>query len=94
MRLSVNVHLAQGRKAVAALVQVHYRSERDGKHRQALRWLSENRNRYRGQWIALQGARLLATGKTAKEVYARVLDERPPALVVKIEAEELPFAGW
>ena len=91
---SVVFHLAQARATLADLVRSQHRAERDSKHQEALCWLSENRQKYAGQWIALQGARLLATGKTARDVYSRVLEECPPPLVIKIDAEELPFGGW
>jgi len=68
--------------------------DRHRAHQQAMDWLSVNRGNYAGQWIALQGNQLLATGTTAKEVFARVEQENPPALVLKIESESLPFAGW
>ena len=71
-----------------------YRERRNLAHQQAIDWLSKHRGEYAGQWIGLQGNRLLATAQTAKEVFARVEHEKPTALVLKIESEELPFAGW
>jgi uncharacterized protein DUF5678 len=81
-------------KRPAGRARAQRRAERDNRYREALGWLARNRQRYAGLWIAVQGSKLLATGKTAAEVYSRVLDERPPALVIKIDAEELPFGGW
>jgi hypothetical protein len=63
-------------------------------YRQALQWLAENRQKYAGQWIALRGAQLLAAGLKAAEVFGRVRGQRPPALVMKVELQDLPFAGW
>lgn len=37
----------------------------------SLRWLHENREKYAGQWVALDGDRLIANGSTAKEVYSK-----------------------
>jgi len=37
----------------------------------SLRWLDENREKYSGQWVALDGDRLIANGPTAKEVYSK-----------------------
>ena len=34
------------------------------------RWLEENSRQYSGRWVALEGDRLLATGSSAREVYA------------------------
>jgi hypothetical protein len=45
------------------------------------RWLEENREKYLGQWVALDGDRLLASGSTAKEVYSKA----------KAEGVEIPF---
>jgi len=59
-----------------------------------MKWLVENRPRFPGQWIALEGERLLAVGKTAKDVFSKVADRPTPPLVVRIDKEELPFAGW
>jgi hypothetical protein len=47
----------------------------------SLRWLDENREEYSGQWVALDGDRLIASGPTAKEVYSKA----------KAEGVEIPF---
>lgn len=47
----------------------------------SLRWLHENREKYFGQWVALDGDRLIAHGPTAKEVYSKA----------KAEGVEIPF---
>ena len=47
----------------------------------SLRWLHENREKYSGQWVALNGDRLMASGPTAKEVYSKA----------KAEGVEIPF---
>jgi hypothetical protein len=70
------------------------RAERDEQHQRSLAWLSSHRLKYAGQWIALRGDHLVAVGPTAKEVFTQVRGENPPALVIKIESETLPFAGW
>src|SRR5437868_4573494 len=41
----------------------------------SLRWLHENREKYSGQWVALDGDRLIASGPTAKEVYSKAKTE-------------------
>jgi hypothetical protein len=48
---------------------------------QSLRWLHENREKYLGEWVALDGDRLIASGPTAKEVYSKA----------KAEGVEIPF---
>src|SRR5262249_1376851 len=61
-----------------------------------LRWLSEHRSEYAGQWVGLNGDKLIASGPQAADVYEAVRKsgvELP--LVTQIEPEgELPFAGW
>ncbi len=60
------------------------------------RWLVTNRSIYLGQWVALAGDRLLASGSNATVVYkqARALGVTAP-FVAYIDAEyDLPFAGW
>src|SRR5215208_2434465 len=47
----------------------------------SLRWLHENREKYSGQWVALNGDRLIVSGPTAKEVYSKA----------KAEGVEIPF---
>src|SRR5829696_3851574 len=47
----------------------------------SLRWLHENREKYSGQWVALDGDPLIANGSTAKEVYSKA----------KAEGVEIPF---
>ena len=86
-------HLLQVREASADLARLQEREERDRNQRLALKWIAENRQIYAGQWIALRGNELLANGKTGKEVYSKVRGEWPPALVTKIEPDELPFGG-
>jgi hypothetical protein len=59
-----------------------------------LEWLEINRETYTGQWVALQGDRLLAAGPDARDVFVKVRDVFPPPLVVRVEDAGLPFAGW
>src|SRR5678816_292675 len=50
----------------------------------SLRWLDENREKYSGQWVALDGDRLITSGPTAKEVYSKA----------KAEGVEIPSSNW
>jgi hypothetical protein len=68
-------------------------SQRDQTDRE-MRWVADNRYRFRGQWIAVEGETLLAVGNTAKEVFEKVGKRPLPPLVIQIEREDLPFAGW
>lgn len=60
------------------------------------RWLEEHRDEYLGQWVALEGDRLLASGPDGRAVYqaAREAGVHAP-FVMRVEPrDELPFAGW
>ncbi len=61
-----------------------------------MQWLAGHREEYAGQWVALDGNRLLAHGTSAPEVYAKARKSgvRLP-LVVQVEpAHQTPFGGW
>ena len=88
---SVEVHL---RAAQHALAQLERRMQRDRESRQELRWLAENRHKFSGRWIALEGDQLLAVGNTSRQVFSQVADRPRPPLVIRIDDEDLPFAGW
>ena len=65
-------------------------------HQMEHSWLSQHRSAFLGQWVALEGETLLASGPTALEVYeaARAAGVSAP-YVLLVEAEEaIPFAGW
>jgi hypothetical protein len=60
------------------------------------KWLKEHEMEHRGDWVALEGADLVASGSSARQVLtvARAKGFEHP-LVVHIPAEpELPFGGW
>ncbi len=63
---------------------------------QELQWLAVHRAEYRGQWVVLDGNRLIAAAPTAPEAFAAAdasAVELP--LVIRVEeADELPFGGW
>ena len=61
---------------------------------QEMRWLAEHRHEYSGKWIALRGEHLLAAGATAKEVFSKVTSQDTLPFVIRVDEEELPFAGW
>jgi hypothetical protein len=92
--VSLASHIGRARAAVAELLEGQRRLERTRLYEQALTWVARNRQMYVGQWIAVHGSQLLATGTNARDVHARVRGLDPPALIVRIEREDLPFAGW
>lgn len=61
----------------------------------ALSWLKENREEYLGQWVALDGDRLIASGATAKEVYSKAKAEGIdiPFVELVTTQESGPFTG-
>jgi hypothetical protein len=61
----------------------------------SLKWLDENREKYSGQWVALDGDRLIASGPTAKEVYSKAKAEgiEIPFVELVTERESGPFTG-
>jgi hypothetical protein len=59
-------------------------------------WLARHRDEYAGEWVALDGDRLLAHGIGFEDV-SRAMDEEgvPDALVILVEASDAPtFAGF
>ena len=59
-------------------------------------WLRNHRDEYAGQWVALDGEKLIASGDDLKEVVktARSLGA-PEALMLQVESRDaLPFAGF
>ncbi len=62
----------------------------------ALKWLAENARDYKGQWVALDGERLIAYGTDAREVYAAArADGAYLPLVELVENPDgPPFAGF
>ena len=61
-----------------------------------LRWLAEHRDEFAGQWVALDGDRLLSHGTNAQEVYeaARKSGVELPLMVQVESSDEPPFGGW
>jgi hypothetical protein len=59
-------------------------------------WLKEHRHEYLGQWVALDGARLISHGTNARDVSeaARADGVKTPFLAHIDPEEELPFGGW
>ena len=62
----------------------------------AMRWIAKNGKDYAGQWVALDGGRLLASGQNGAEVAnaARARGVKKPAMIRIPVGQELPFAGW
>jgi Family of unknown function (DUF5678) len=69
--------------------------EQSRKFKLALQWIEKHKEEFDGQFVLLDGDKLLAHGKEAKKLYAeaRVKGIEIP-FVKRIKAKELPFGGW
>ena len=58
-------------------------------------WLRKHRDEYAGQWVALDGERLIASGNDLKQVATTARRSGvPDALMMRVEPNDtLPFAG-
>ena len=98
LRRNLSTSRRQTRVSNRHVVQIIERLKRnnavESREQLETRWLSQNRQRFAGQWIAIVGDRLVATSTLATEVFAltRGMDPRP--MIMQIEHEDLPFAGW
>lgn len=61
-----------------------------------MNWLKAHRGEYPGQWVALDGDRLIAHGAEAREVYqaARAAGLSAPFVEQILPTDDLPFGGW
>lgn len=62
----------------------------------ALEWIELHQDEYMGQWVALDGDKLLANGEDARTVAdaARSMGCERPFLARINTKGELPFGGW
>lgn len=63
--------------------------------RRSLKWIEEHKEEFDGQWVVLDGNRLISHGKDAKTVYdqARAKGIETPFLE-RVKAKILPWGGW
>jgi predicted DNA-binding antitoxin AbrB/MazE fold protein len=61
-----------------------------------MRWLSEHRHEYAGQYVALDEDRLVSQGLDGREVYrqAQAAGVKHPFMAHIEPADALPFLGW
>lgn len=61
-----------------------------------MQWLSQHRHEYAGQYVALDGDRLVSHGTDGREVYrqARAAGVKVPFMAHIEPADALPFGGW
>lgn len=80
--------------AISILEQMSSQFGERTRQQKEAKWLRDNRARYAGLWIAIEGDELLAAGPLAKDVFAQVAHRADPPLVMQIESATSPFAGW
>ena len=58
-------------------------------------WVKEHKDEYAGQWVALEGERLVAASFTAMEVFKAIDPKQPnPPLVLRVDSpDDLPYIG-
>ena len=63
---------------------------------QAMKWIQEHREEYLGQWVALEGDRLISHGTDALKVHAdaKAAGIEAPFLEHIVEEKEPFWAGW
>lgn len=101
---NVEIRHQLGRMADGSVSLLVYGPRRERQRRQAPRldyraeqlWLERYRAEFAGEWVALEGGRLLSHGADARTVYEAAVNLGVAApLLMKIEpADELPFGGW
>lgn len=64
-------------------------------HRSELEWLAKHAGPYAGQWVALDGGRLIAHGPKLADVRAdaQAAGVKEP-LFASVPNDDLPFGGW
>ncbi|HXG68930.1 MAG TPA: DUF5678 domain-containing protein [Blastocatellia bacterium] len=65
------------------------------KFHKAMKWIEENRAQYLGQWVALDGDRLISHGPDARQVHneAKAAGIKIPFVERVTEEDNLPFCG-
>lgn len=63
--------------------------------REEIRWFAEESEAYAGQWVAIEGLRLVAHGAKLADVReaARVSGAIDP-LFARVPSDKAPFGGW
>lgn len=80
-------------EALAQIRSLQSKREKRRREEEEIKWISVNRARFAGRWVALLGADLIAVGDSAKEVAQAAAAAPSTPLVVYIDVD-LPFAGW
>jgi hypothetical protein len=92
--ITVESHFLRAQNVLRHFARYEKRVDRDKKFSEEMNWLAANKRRFAGRWIALEGEHLLAVGNTSREVFSQLSANAAPPLVIRIDEEDLPFAGW
>ena len=87
----------QARKDANHIAPKESLEDRLTRYKQTEKWLRENREKYLGQWVALEGDRLIAHGIDALKVHAeaKAAGIAIPFVEHIVEDDDRPFfAGW
>ncbi len=70
--------------------------ERRLRFQHSMQWIQENREKFDGQWVALDGGTLLAHGTDGKKVHAEAQAKgvKTPLMHRVSIKEAQPFGGW
>jgi hypothetical protein len=68
---------------------------RFNERREEMRWFAEESHAYPGEWVAIEGPRLVAHGKKLADVRAatKAAGARDP-LFASVPSDTTPFGGW
>ncbi len=73
-------------------IELEIKNER---FRRALQWIEDHKEEFDGQWVVLDGDKLIAHGKDAKSVYEKAKAKGiGTPFMERVKAKELPFGGW
>ncbi len=60
-----------------------------------MEWIKQYHSKYAGQWVALDGDRLICHGPDGRKVYTEARKQVAVPFVVHLEDKDvLPFGGW
>lgn len=64
--------------------------------REEMQWLAQESSSYAGEWVAIQGPRLIAHGAKLADVSAaaKAAGVNDPFFASVPEDSDVPFAGW
>ena len=85
----------QERKAAESQQRQYALTRQTERFQKAMKWIDENRARYLGQWVALDGDQLICHGADARQVHneAKAAGIKVPFVELVTEEDNSPFCG-